>query len=72
MAPKMQRKRNQSPPRDPHGMFAGMFVFFVENAVSRLRLQVIFPFVYIHIYIYIFVELGSANNQLIIIKPNYF
>ncbi|KAL8111894.1 DNA polymerase lambda [Apium graveolens] len=39
MAPK-QRKRNQSPPRDPHGMFAGMFVFFVENSVSRLRLQV--------------------------------
>lgn len=40
MAPKQQRKRNQSPPRDPQGIFAGMFVFLVENGVSRLRLQV--------------------------------
>ncbi|XP_063943920.1 DNA polymerase lambda isoform X2 [Daucus carota subsp. sativus] len=42
MAPKMhrQRKRNQSPPRDPAGIFAGMFVFLIENGVSKLRLQV--------------------------------
>ncbi|KAM0961832.1 hypothetical protein ACFX2I_021039 [Malus domestica] len=38
MAPKATR--NQSPPSDPQGMFAGMVVFLVENGVQSRRLQI--------------------------------
>ncbi|KAK3038649.1 hypothetical protein RJ639_027312 [Escallonia herrerae] len=38
MAPKASK--NQSPPSDHHGIFAGMFVFMVESGVQRRRLQI--------------------------------
>lgn len=40
MAPKPTK--NRTPPPDPHGMFAGLVVFFVENGVQARRLQVSF------------------------------
>ncbi|XP_062159840.1 DNA polymerase lambda isoform X2 [Alnus glutinosa] len=38
MAPKPTK--NRTPPPDPHGMFAGLVVFFVENGVQARRLQI--------------------------------
>ncbi|XP_059448061.1 DNA polymerase lambda isoform X2 [Corylus avellana] len=38
MAPKPTK--NRTPPPDPHGMFAGLVVFLVENAVQARRLQI--------------------------------
>ncbi|XP_021293429.1 DNA polymerase lambda isoform X2 [Herrania umbratica] len=38
MAPK--RTRNKAPSSDPHGIFAGMVVFLIENGVQSRRLQI--------------------------------
>lgn len=38
MAPKP--KKNESPPHDPHGIFAGMVVFLVQHGVQPRRLQI--------------------------------
>ncbi|XP_017971942.1 PREDICTED: DNA polymerase beta isoform X1 [Theobroma cacao] len=38
MAPK--RTRNKAPSSDPHGIFAGLVVFLIENGVQSRRLQI--------------------------------
>ncbi|CAK9182496.1 unnamed protein product [Ilex paraguariensis] len=40
MAPKRATKRNEPPPSDPQGIFAGMVVFLVEHGVQTRRLQI--------------------------------
>nr|XP_011463389.1 PREDICTED: DNA polymerase lambda-like isoform X2 [Fragaria vesca subsp. vesca] len=40
MAPKRATRNGSPPPSDPHGMFAGMVVFLVEDGVQNSRLQI--------------------------------
>ncbi|XP_050371844.1 DNA polymerase lambda-like [Argentina anserina] len=40
MAPKRATQSESPPPSDPHGIFAGMVVFLVEDGVQNRRLQI--------------------------------